>query len=69
MLCDHSGPSAGIASLFSELDPAMLGRVLARDHYSTPQEKEAELMAALILERAGWPGAGPRPFGDLDDLL
>jgi hypothetical protein len=47
----------------------MVQRVLARSRYSTPQEEEAELAAALILETAGWPADGPRPLGDLDDLL
>ena len=69
MLCDHTGRDAGIAAMLSSLDPAMVKRVLARDRYSTPQEKEAELAAALILERAGWPGAGATPFGDLDALF
>ncbi|WP_236654336.1 hypothetical protein [Streptacidiphilus anmyonensis] len=69
MLCDHTGLGAGLASMFSRLDPAMVERVLTRGGYPTPQEKEAELMAALILERADWPGVDPRPLGDLDELL
>ena len=69
MLCEHTGLGAGIASMFSQLDPAMVERVLMRSGYPTPAEEEAELMAALILERAGWPGVDPRPLGDLDDLL
>jgi hypothetical protein len=69
MLCDHTGRDAGVASMFSLLDPAAVERVLARGHYSTPQEEEAELAAAFILERAGWHGTDTRPFGDLDDLF
>jgi hypothetical protein len=69
MLCEHSGPDTGAAPLLTLLDPAMVQRVLARSRYSTPQEEEAELAAALILEIAGWPTAGPRPLGDLSELL
>ncbi|GAA2052387.1 hypothetical protein GCM10009839_69700 [Catenulispora yoronensis] len=69
MLCDHTGRDAGLAQMFSRLDPAAVERVLARDRYSTPQEEEAELAAAFILERAGWHGADTTPFGDLDDLF
>jgi hypothetical protein len=69
MLCEHTGLGAGAASLLPLLDPAMVQRILARSRYSTPQEEEAELAAALILETAGWPTAGPRPLGDLDDLF
>ena len=71
MLCDHVGPGvvAGGAPLFPQLDPAMVERVLARGRYSTPQEEEAELMAAVIRETAGWHGTGPPPLGDLNDLF
>jgi hypothetical protein len=69
MLCEHTGPDTGASALLPLLDPAMVQRVLSRNRYSTPQEEEAELAAALILESAGWPAAGPRPLGDLDGLL
>ncbi|MFI6151438.1 hypothetical protein ACIBCA_01935 [Kitasatospora sp. NPDC051170] len=70
MLCEHTGlGGAELTPMFSSLDPAMVGRVLARGGYSSPQEEEAELMAALILERAGWPGAALSPLGDLDELF
>lgn len=69
MLCEHTGPGGGAAAALTLLDPSMVQRVLARSRYSTPQEEEAELTAALILEAAGWPTAGSRPLGDLDALF
>ena len=69
MLCEHSGPGTFAVPLLPMLDPAMVQRVLGRSRYSTPQEEEAEMAAALILESAGWPGSGPRPLGDLSDLF
>ena len=74
MLCDHVGygPNGGPASLFPLLDPAMVRRVLMRTRYSTPEEEAAELMAALILERVGWPSPSTGlsgPMGELHDLL
>jgi hypothetical protein len=69
MLCEHTGPDTAVAALLPQLDPTMVQRVLARSRYSTPQEEEAELAAALMLESAGWPTAGARPLGDLDELF
>jgi hypothetical protein len=74
MLCDHAGYGldGSAAALFPLLDPAMVQRVLLRSRYSTPEEEAAELMAALILERVGWPGprTGLRgPTGVLHELL
>lgn len=69
MLWDHSGghQGTGLAALLTDLDPAMVRRVLMRTRYSTPEEKQAEMMAALILEEAGWTST-PRPDGLLGRL-
>ncbi len=42
-----------LALLMPDLDPAMVRRVLGRHGYSSEQEQEAELLASLVLERAG----------------
>jgi hypothetical protein len=56
VICDHrmDAGDSDLAALFTDLDPTMVRRVLARTRYSTPQEEEAEMMAALILAKAGW---------------
>lgn len=56
LLCDHEATS-GLApdvsrTLLPTLDPALVSRVLKRSHYSAEAEREAELIASLILERA-----------------
>jgi hypothetical protein len=38
--------------LMPDLDPAVVDRVLQRTHYSADNEREAETIASLILERA-----------------
>jgi hypothetical protein len=38
--------------LLPDLDPAVVNRVLRRTHYSDEEEREAEVIASLILERA-----------------
>lgn len=66
MLCDHETDAAGtLSALLGDLDPTVVRRVLMRTRYSTPQEAEAELAAALILEKAGWSTGLPldRTFG------
>lgn len=70
ILCDHSGGflGSGLATLFTELDPSMVRQVLQRNRYSTPEEEEAEMIAALIREAAGWSPAEPRPDGTLGFL-
>ncbi|AXB42862.1 hypothetical protein [Amycolatopsis albispora] len=50
VLCDHH-PAAGQA-LLPGLDPAMVRRVLGRAGYSSAEEREAELLASLIRQRA-----------------
>lgn len=56
LLCDHrGGPAVDIAlagMLLPSLDPGMVARVLGRAAYTDTEEREAELFASLILERA-----------------
>ena len=70
MLWDHTlgGRTDAVATLLPDLDPAMVARTLLRTSYSAPQEQEAEMMAAIILERAGWPSAAPSTTGVLARL-
>jgi hypothetical protein len=55
MLCDHVTedlPSALTEALrVGDVDPGLARNVLARTSYSTRQEKDAEMVASLILER------------------
>ncbi|GAA0399957.1 ParH-like protein [Streptomyces luteireticuli] len=64
LLCAHHGTASG--ELLPHLPPGLAGRVLGRTVYSEPQEREAELLASLILQRAVWTGASagrrPDPF-------
>jgi hypothetical protein len=74
MICDHRIDTGGaaLAAILTDLDPAMVRRVLLRTRYSAPEEEEAEMIAALILEQAGWVPTGPRPdglLGVLDDVF
>ncbi len=56
LVCEHPGApqvdDAHSGRLFTNLDPAMVRRVLARTSYSTDEEIEAELLASLILQHA-----------------
>jgi len=56
LLCDHfrgTLPDADhMRSLLPDLDPAMVRRVLGRTGYSADEEREAELLASLIAQRA-----------------
>ncbi|MEU6967177.1 ParH-like protein [Kitasatospora aureofaciens] len=75
LLLDHAGsaPLAPAAALLPNLSPALVQRVLGRTSYDEPQEREAELLASLILNRAdradaaGGPGRTPA-HGSLDAL-
>ncbi|MGW6929425.1 hypothetical protein ACWGE0_05110 [Lentzea sp. NPDC054927] len=74
MLCDHTlaNDDNGLTALLGDLDPAMVRRVLMRTRYSTPEEQEAEMVAALIREQAGWDARTARPdgaLGVLDDVF
>lgn len=56
VLCDHYPvslrPAEVAAMLLPGLDPAMVQRVLGRAGYTTAEEREAELLASLIRQRA-----------------
>jgi hypothetical protein len=47
-----------LGGLLPDLDPAMIRQVLARTTYSAVEEQEAEMIASLVLARAG-SGAAP----------
>lgn len=49
---EHLDPSL-LRGLLPDLDPAVVQRVLARSIYSAVQEQEAEMIATLVLQRAG----------------
>jgi len=57
LLCGHHpGPVSDEECsrlLFPDLDVEMVSRVLGRAAYSADEEQEAELLASLILQRAG----------------
>jgi hypothetical protein len=56
IICDHYPTSVSAAAfsefLFPDLHPEMVRRLLQRASYSTDEEREAELLASLILRRA-----------------
>jgi hypothetical protein len=56
LLLGHNGSSQlsdhQVGRLFPRLDPEMVRRVLGRSDYSTLQEREAELLASMIVQRA-----------------
>jgi hypothetical protein len=69
LLCRHgegrSLDNDHIGLAFRRLDPAAVQRILARTRYSTDEEREAEMIASLILHRArrtgdALPAADPR---------
>ncbi len=56
VLCGHSAPlphTEWSRVLLPDLDVKMIQTVLKRAAYSADEEREAELLASLILERAG----------------
>ncbi|GLY46916.1 hypothetical protein [Lentzea sp. NBRC 102530] len=61
VLCGHELGESDLTELLGDLDPAVVRKVLMRTRYSTPQEQEAEMVAALIRDRAGWTDPAPRP--------
>ncbi|GLY46666.1 hypothetical protein [Lentzea sp. NBRC 102530] len=56
LLCDHEtpqpDPDLALRLLLPSLDPAMVRSVLGRTAYSDPEERQAEMFAMLVLERA-----------------
>lgn len=64
LLCGHQDGSATLdaaaRTLMPGLSPALVERVLGRTIYTEPQEREAEIVASLILSRVShW---SPPPF-------
>ncbi|MFF2121597.1 ParH-like protein [Kitasatospora sp. NPDC058184] len=54
---DGPSPDPGLThGLLPHLSPTLVGKVLGRTVYLEPQEREAELLASLILKRALLPG-------------
>jgi len=59
LLCGHRGsrptwtmPDGLVGKLFPNLDPRLVRAALGRSRYADPEEREAETVASLILERA-----------------
>jgi hypothetical protein len=73
LLCDHfrgKMPEADhMRALLPNLDPAMVRRVLGRTGYSADEEREAELLATLIAQRAAKGADVPRTGTALDDRV
>ena len=57
ILCQHSHgdrPDVQLmGQLLPHLDPRVVRRVMGRSRYTEPEELEAEVMASVIIERAG----------------
>jgi len=62
LLCDHHrSPDAlglPVEQLLPSLDPELVQRVLGRAGYTSEEEREAELLASMIRERARSHGGG-----------
>jgi hypothetical protein len=73
LLCDHfrgTLPDADhMRSLLPDLDPAMVRRVLGRTGYSADEEREAELLASLIAQRAARSADSGRTGTALDERI
>lgn len=73
IICGHAEevPLATFARLLPHLDVAMVGRVLGRTSYTTDEEREAELLASLILARVrrARPPHSPGPAPDVAAVL
>ncbi|GAA3435434.1 hypothetical protein [Kutzneria kofuensis] len=71
MLCEHVTedlpPALTDALRAGDVDSGLVRQVLARTSYTTGQEKDAELVASLILERVARRHA--RALGDADSRL
>jgi hypothetical protein len=69
IVCDHRPISLGDAcigaTLFPDLRPELIRRFLARTAYSTDEEREAEVLATLLLTRMSGESASPASLGDL----
>jgi hypothetical protein len=73
LLCRHHRgvlPYTGhMRELLPNLDPAMVRRVLGRSEYSVDEEREAELLACLIKQRAEREAASDPAGTTLDDRV
>ncbi len=75
LLCGHHPApvsETGLSRLlFPDLEPEMVKEVLARAAYSLEDEREAELLASLILERAraGTPCGAPGVDSETEGVL
>jgi hypothetical protein len=52
MLCEHSSSLSqeeGSGPIFAHLSPELVQRVLSRGRYTTEEEREAEMLASLVL--------------------
>jgi hypothetical protein len=66
LLLGHQGLTAGqdlARCLEPDRDPSLVHVILGRADYSRPEERDAEILATLMLERAtAWPGRSPLAF-------
>jgi len=69
MLCGHTASELPendmLRRLFPNLSPAMVKTVLSRSSYQSEYEREAELLASLILARAQLTAAPAMPVTDV----
>ncbi|GIE86825.1 hypothetical protein [Actinoplanes regularis] len=75
LLLDHHGAPEDLADdVFPDLGPALIRRMLSRQVYDTDDERQAEVLASMILDRAArlpsshHAGNGT-PTGRLSDVL
>lgn len=74
LLCGHTGTveidAAATRALMPNLSPELVRRVLGRSVYTESEEREAELLATLIAQRAEHlPPGQPDEIGKLDSLF
>ena len=69
MLCDHTPlpvtDPATLQMLLPDLGPETIRHVLSRVAYSAEEEREAEILASLVLQRVARGSAPRRVHGDL----
>jgi hypothetical protein len=69
IMCGHRpiplGDACIEATLFPDLRPELIRRFLPRTAYSTDEEREAEVLATLLLTHMSGDSAQPTPPGDL----
>ena len=66
VVSEHTGTAVSDDELHQLLMPdigtSLIRRVLGRSAYTDGQEREAEILASLLLSFGGWPDAPPRPI-------